>query len=165
MKIETGDLIAVRTAHGVMGRLTQRITSSPYTHGGIAYWLAGELFMVELNGGRNHIVPMTQLTDYDVYAHPDGLTDIEGAIKKWLRDPIDYGFSAFPLIGLLNLLHITMFIHWRKIIVCSGYCVAIWESAGWPEHSRMISPRELAALVKLKLQVRPTQPASAGFSL
>lgn len=159
MKIETGDLIAVRTAHGVLGWLTQFVTRSPYTHTGVAVWLAGELFVAELNGGRNHLIPICQLTDYDVYAQPDGLGDVGNAIQSWLRVPVDYGFLAFVAIGLLNWLRIKMFVHWRKVMVCSGYCVAIYESAGWPERSRVISPRELAAMLKLKSEVRPIQAA------
>lgn len=165
MNIETGDLIAVRTAHGILGWLTQLLTRSPYTHAGIARWIADELFMAELNGGRNHLIPICQLTDYDVYAHPDGLVDIDAAIATWLRAPIDYGYIAFVAIGLLDWFRIKAFVHWRKIMVCSGYCVAIYETAGWPEHSRVISPRDLAAMLKLKMEVRPNQPASAGFSL
>jgi hypothetical protein len=159
MTIETGDLIAVRTAHGILGRLTQIITRSPYTHAGIAVWLAGELFVAELNGGRNHLIPVCQLTNYDVYAQPDGLGNVGSAIRAWLRYPVNYGFLAFVAIGLLNWFRIKMFVHWRKVMVCSGYCVAIYESAGWPERSRVISPRELAAMLKLKLEVRPTQAA------
>lgn len=162
MSIDTGDLIAVRTAHGILGGLTQIITRSPYTHVGIAVWRGGGLYVAELNGGRNHLVPICQLTDYDVYACPGGLTNIDGAVDTWLRLPIDYGYGTFVAIGLLNWFRIKMFVHWRKIIVCSGYCVAIWESAGWPEHSRVISPRELTELVKLKQQVRPAQPGEVG---
>jgi hypothetical protein len=153
--IETGDLIAVRTAHGIMGRLTQFFTRSPYTHVGVAIWLGADLFMAELNGGRNHLVPISQIKDFDVYARPDGLSDIEGAVRRWLQVPVDYGFLAFVAIGLLDWLRIKAFVHWRQILVCSGYCVAIYEAAGWPERSRIISPRELASWLTLKLSVRP----------
>lgn len=154
MKIETGDCIAVRTAHGILGRLTQIVTASPYTHTGIAKWIDGDLFMSELNGGRNHLIPVSQLTDYDVYAHPDDLVGLEGAINAWLQHPVDYGYLAFAAIGLLNWFKIKAFVHWRKVMVCSGYCVAIYETAGWPERSRVISPRELTAQLTFKLAVR-----------
>lgn len=162
--IATGDLISVRTAHGFMGRLTQIVTRSPYTHSGIARWMGDELYMAELNGGRNHLIPMSQLTNFDVYAPPDGLTDIDGAIREWLRVAIPYGFLAFAVIGVLDLLRLTTFVHWRRILVCSGYCVAIYETAGWPEHTRILSPRALAALLRFKFNVTSQQqPASAGF--
>lgn len=159
-RIDTGDLIAVRTAHSIMGRLTQFFTRSPYTHVGIAIRLADAIFVAELNGGRNHLVPLSQLADYDVYAQPPDLIDIDGAIWYWLQRPINYGFVAFIVIGLLDWCRIQTFLHWRQILVCSGYCVAIYETAGWPEHSRIISPRELAACLALKLTVRRTSRTS-----
>lgn len=162
MSIETGDLIAVRTAHSIMGRLTQIITRSPYTHAGIAFWLAGDLYMAELNGGRNHLVPMSQLADYDVYACPDGLRDIDGAIRQWLRLQVNYGVLAFVAIGLLDWFRIKAFVHWRQILVCSGYCVAIYETAGWPEHSRIVSPRDLATGLVLKMAIRPDSLQDQG---
>lgn len=152
-QIQTGDCIAVRTAHSFMSRATQRITGSPYTHNGVAIWISGRLYMAELNGGRNHLVPLSQLTKFDVYTCPVGPAYVEQAILDALAQPIEYGYAAFLLIGLLNLLRIKMFVHWRKIIVCSGYCVAIYEAAGWPERSRTISPRELAEQLTLKLSV------------
>jgi hypothetical protein len=80
---------------------------------------------------------------------------IEGAIFDWLASPISYGFLAFLVIGLKCFLGIKSFIHWRQIIVCSGGSVEIYEMAGWPEHSRMISPGELTTMVgPLRLQVR-----------
>lgn len=152
--IRTGDLVAVRSVHSWLGRLTQLVTRSPYTHAGLAIWLEDGLYMAEINGGRNHLVPMSQLTDFDVYDPPVGLSDLKTAILAMLRLPIDYGVIAFIMIGLLNLLHLQVFIHWRRLLVCSGYCVATYEQAGWPEHSRIISPAELAKLLKLKAEVR-----------
>lgn len=153
-QIATGDLIAVRDAHSWLGRLTQLITRSTYTHTGVAIWVGDRLYMAELNGGRNHLVPPSQLKNFDVMACPAGLVNIEEAILVSLTHPIDYGFAAFVMIGLLNLLHLKLFVHWRRIIVCSGYCVAVYESAGWPERSRTISPQELVDQLDLKLLIR-----------
>lgn len=152
--IKTGDLIAVPTAHSFMGKMTQFFTRSKYTHNGIACWLGGELFMAELNGGRNHLVPIIQLNDFDVYSPPDGLKDVAGSIKKWLSYPVEYGFVAFVAIGFLTWFKIKLVVKWRKILVCSGYCVAIYETAGWQETSRIISPGQLTGMLKMKLQVR-----------
>jgi hypothetical protein len=153
--IATGDLIAVRTAHSILGRLTQFFTRSLYTHTGVAIELAGRMFMAELNGGRNHLVPLSQISDYDVYACPEGLTDVEAAVLEWLRYQVDYGPGAFIAIGFLNWFKIKIFVHWRRLLVCSGYCVAIYETAGWPEHTRILSPRDLTELLTIKLAVRP----------
>lgn len=150
--IETGDTIAVRTSHGILGDLTKSITSSAYTHVGAAIWVAGRLYMAELNGGRNHLVPLSQLTDFDVYARPAGISveAAEEAILFWLTESIPYGFLTFVAIGFLNCFRIKMFVHWRKSMVCSGFVVAIYERAGWPERSRVISPQELVDQLVLR---------------
>jgi hypothetical protein len=155
--IQTGDLIASRDVHGLIGRATQAFTRDPHTHTGVAVWLGERLFMADLNSGRNHLTAVSQLASFDVCDPPPGLAraDIERAVYDWLAAPIEYGFLAFPVIGLKCALGLKVFIHWRKIIVCSGGSVQIFEKAGWPEHSRMISPGELVQDLGVKLQVRP----------
>lgn len=159
--IEDGDLVSIRTAHGLFGRATQFFTGRVYTHNGIAVWLDGGLWMVEINGGRNHAVPMSQLIvdDFDVFRAPDGLdrAAIRKAALESIRVRVPYGYAATVAIGLLEFLGINKFVHWRKILVCSGYAVAIYEAAGWPEHSRIISPGKLSELLEYKLSVRTTK--------
>ena len=159
--INTGDLIVVRKNKSILGRATQFFTRSPYTHAGIAIWIEGVLYVAELNGGRNHLIPIEQLNNYDVYECPEGLTDVRSAIHKWLQKPVDYGYAALFLIGFLDWFKIKVFVHWRSIMVCSGFCVAIYETAGWPEHTRVISPAGLASELKLKLEVRPQKKQKA----
>ena len=156
-KVETGDLIAVRDVHNILGTATQFFTHSPYTHTGVAVWLDERLFMADLNSGRNALHAVSQLRNFDVFHPPEGVD--RGAIRRsifdWLADPISYGFAAFVVIGLKCFLKLKTFIHWRKVIVCSGGSVQIYENAGWSEHSRMVSPGELTEMVgPLKLQVR-----------
>jgi hypothetical protein len=156
-QIQTGDLIAVRDVHNLLGTVTQFFTKSPYTHTGVAIWLGGRLFIAELNSGRNHLTPVSQLKNFDVFEPPEGLDRkaIELAIFIWLAEPIEYGYLAFLIIGIKCSLGLNVFIHWRKIMVCSGGSVKIYEMAGWGEHSRMISPGELTMLVGArKVQVR-----------
>lgn len=154
-RVQTGDLIGVRDVHGIVGRATVFFTRRPYTHTGVAVWLGERLFMAELNAGRNHLTAMSQLKDFDVCEPPVAdRSVIERAIFDWLADPITYGFAAFVVIGLRAWLRIKTFIHWRKVIVCSGGSIEIYERAGWPEHSRMISPGELVEELTMKLKVR-----------
>jgi hypothetical protein len=160
--IKTGDLIAVRNTTGLRNRIVQFFTRGPYTHCGLAIWIGGRLYMTELNDGFNHLVPLSQLDDvaFDVYAHPPELSTeaLEASIMSWLASKVDYGYTAFFAIGLLNWLRVKTFVHWRRILVCSGYCVANWERAGWAEHSRIVSPVDLAAEVVLKFSVTPSVP-------
>lgn len=157
-QIEDGDVISVRTAHGLFGRATQFFTRKVYTHNGIAVWLDGGLWMVEINGGKNHAIPLSQLEgeDFDVFLPPPDLyrSNIRKAALESLRVKVKYGYLAAFAVGLLGLLKLKIFVHWRKIIVCSGYCVAVYEEAGWPEHSRIISPGGLADMLRLKLEIR-----------
>lgn len=159
-QIQSGDVIGVRDAHNILGRATQFFTHDPHTHTGVAQWLGGRLFMADLNSGRNHLTALSQLNHFDVYDPPAGLERpaIEVAAFDWLAKPISYGIAAFILIGLKCALHITAFIHWRKIVVCSGGTIEILERAAaimlaqgkqppaaWVEHNRMLSPGELVA--------------------
>lgn len=152
-QIQTGDLIAVRKAKTLFNRMTQFFTRGPYTHTGVAIWIGARLFMAEINDGRNHLVPISQLDQFDVYKAPAGLTNIDEAIFYWLARPIDYGYLALGVIGLIEWLRLKVFVHWRRILVCSGFCVAIYETAGWPAHSRMVSPNELASELELRFAV------------
>lgn len=167
--IHTGDLIGSRDVHGVIGRATVAFTG-PYTHTGVALWLPNNrLAMADLNSGRNHLTMVSHLTDFDVCDPPEGMdrSVIELAIWDWLAKPIEYGFAAFVAIGLQESLDLKLFMHWRRIIVCSGGSAQIFEMAaarmrdaglvpppGWLEHTRMLSPSALVGELKIKLQVR-----------
>lgn len=167
-RIQTGDLIAVRGGPGIINDMTRYFTDDPHTHTGIALWVGEHLFMADLNSGRNHLTLVDQVAAFDVYDPPPGLDRdaIEAAIYRWLATPIEYGIPAFIVIGIKCKLGITAFIHWRRVIVCSGGSVTVYEGAAawmrawgrmpppaWVEHTRMLSPGELAAELPFKLAV------------
>jgi hypothetical protein len=154
--IETGDLIAVKGTEGFLTPFTRFFTRSDYTHVGIAYWMNGKLWMVEINGGKNHLIPMTQLADekFDVFKCPiEDKARVEVAIELSLKDKIPYGYLALFVVGLINYLRIKVFIHARRILECAGFCVMIYETAGWPEHTRILSPKDLTEFLQLKVSV------------
>lgn len=166
--IRDGDLIAVRGSH-LIDHLTSAVTRSPYTHTGVAVWADGRLFMADLNSGRNHLTALSAVADFDVFMAPDGIdrARIRKAVFDWLAAPIDYGMLAFIVIGLKCALGLKVFIHWRRIIVCSGGSVEIYENAAraqadahqpapaaWLDHTRMLSPGELAGELRFALAVR-----------
>ena len=169
--IKTGDLIGVRDVHGLLGKATTFFTRKPYTHTGVAVWVGDRLFMADLNSGRNALHPLSQVGSFDVCDPPAGIPRdfIERAIFDWLAKPIDYGYLAFLVIGLRCFLKLKTFIHWRKIVVCSGGSVTIYELAAdamilagkappsaWEDHNRMLSPGELVEeLGPPKLTIRP----------
>ncbi|MES2319945.1 MAG: hypothetical protein V4631_20890 [Pseudomonadota bacterium] len=157
--IADGDIIEVRETHGFLTPFTKFFTRSAYTHTGSAFWgVDGGLWMSEMNGGKNHAIPLSQLseTDFDVYYRPEELDParVRASILDHLRVKIPYGAVALFFIGFLNFFRIKAFIHWRKLLVCSGYTVADLEGAGWPECTRILSPDDLSKKLKLKMQVR-----------
>lgn len=166
--IQTGDLIGSRDSHGLIGRATRLFTRAPYTHTGVAVWLGGRLFVADLNSGRNHLTALSCLNRFDVFEPPAGLDRkyIEESVFDWLASPISYGLAAFVLIGLKDMLGIKRFIHWRKIVVCSGGSIQIYEMSAarmvldnlpaprdWIEHDRTLSPGDLCAELQLKFPV------------
>lgn len=162
-QISTGDLIAVRTVDGVLNKVTKFFTGR-YVHCGQAIWIAGRLYMTELNEGRNHLVPMSQLDgmEFDVYAHPDGLTTeaMETAILDNLGRKVNYGYTALLAIGLVEWLKLNLVVKWSKILVCSGYSIKNWQDAGWKgAASRIISPTKLAGMMQFKFAVTVPPPA------
>jgi hypothetical protein len=152
-----GDLIAVQERHGILAALTRFFTRSPITHTGIALWIDGGLWMAELNSGRNHLVPLSQLSDvdFDVYDPPvPDRAAVRRETLEALRMKIPYGFIALVVIGMLCWWRSKVFVHWRRVIVCSGYCIMIYEKSGWSERSRQVSPGGLAEQLLIKLEVR-----------
>lgn len=169
-QIRTGDLIGVRDVHGLLGKATVFFTRKPYTHTGVAVWCTNRLFMADLNSGRNHLTAVSCLTNFDVCEMPENLdrTCVERALFDWLAKPVKYGMLAFLVIGLRCFLGLKVFIHWRKIVVCSGGSVTIYEMGAdymrgmgmsipkeWDDHNRMLSPGELVdELGPPKLMIR-----------
>lgn len=154
--LETGDVIGVRHPKG-LGKYTQFFTSSDYTHVGVILRMANGVWMAELNSGRNHLIPLSQLKDhrFDVYYPPvSDRSKIRHAIHRWLRFQVEYGFIAFIAIGLMEYFKIKFVVRSKNLLVCSGYLVKIFQTAGWDSRiSPVQSPRELLSRLELKFEV------------
>ena len=124
-QLQTGDVIMVMGREGALTPFTKFFTRSPYTHVGQVFQMGGEWWLHEINGGKNHAVPLAQLRedDFDVYHKPEQVDDamLRAAIATMLQTRINYGFVALFVIGLFDYLRVQVFIHWRRILVCSGY--------------------------------------------
>jgi hypothetical protein len=168
-QIRDGDLIAVRGKGGIIGSLTRFFTRSPYTHAAVAVWFDGGLYMAELNGGRNHLVPVSQIADEDFDVCWCPVREpycVRRAVEYWLRHEVPYGYLAFILIGLSNFLRLDVRGRVGGMLVCSSYCAAVYQSAGWKKRNRIVSPADLVGMLKMKLQVRQTskpKPPPGGF--
>ena len=102
--VADGDLVAVRSRHGVFPNLTRLITGSPYTHTAIALWIEGGLWIAEMRSGGNVLVPLSQRAneDFDVFDCPVDRRHLRGQVLGLLRTKIDYDVGdsrASPLIG------------------------------------------------------------------
>lgn len=155
-QIEDGDIISIRKVHSLFGVLTKLFTGK-YTHTGMAIWLNNSLWMTELNGGRNHAIPMIQLADsqFDVFFPPSSLNraKIRRASLDSLKVMVKYGIPAVIATGINEFFGFNRFIHWRNILDCSGYVIKILEAAGWNEHSYITSPTKLSEMLTFKLSV------------
>jgi hypothetical protein len=157
--IKDGDMIAVRRRDGLVAAATRFFTRDDETHVGIAIWLDGGLWLAELNGGGNHLVPMSQFdgVPFDVYDCPVHRDRVRDAILFSLRHRVHYGLAAFAAIGLLSWLHIQVTGRQRRIICCTGYVINCYIDAGWPERTRMMAPGLLAKALEFKFEVSPTE--------
>ena len=155
--IKDGDIVQVRTAHSLFGYATKFFTGV-YTHTGIAVWLDGGLWLVEINGGRNHLIPLSQLAgmEFDVYLPPKGVSraEIRKAALESIRVRVEYGFAAVVAAWVNEFFRINKVIHWRNQLECAGYVVKILVAAGWHNQSFIVSPTKLSTLLVIKLEVR-----------
>jgi hypothetical protein len=154
--IHDGDLIGTKKVHSLFGIFTVAFTGE-YTHVGTAIWLEDGLWMAELNGGRNHVVPLSQLRldSFDVFKPPRGIdrTRLKPAILEALRDTESYGFFTTIVTGIKEFFNIPITINWRKNRHCAGFCVSIYDRAGWGGHSYVVSPTALCSTLTMKLRV------------
>lgn len=154
--LETGQIIGVKENKTWLHKLTRIFTKRTYTHVGIIQVEPNGVYLAELNGGRNHKIPMSQLMhkSFDVAECPkECLEAVNESINRWLRFEVPYGFLAFILIGLNKFLGLKVPIK-QGDIVCTGFVVNILTTAGWKlDVSPNIDPGSLMALLKTKFNV------------
>lgn len=154
--IEDGDLIGVHGEHGLLVWPTRFFTRSKVTHVGIAVWLDGGLYLAELNGGGNHYVPLSQLSEvgFEVrYPPVNDRSRVKQAVQDLMRSKKTYGYLGLAVVGLITWLKIKVSIRAKELIVCSGWCRTVYEAAGAPRKTQMVSPGDLCNELPLKLTV------------
>ena len=134
--IRSGDVIGVMSSAGLLAKLTRAVMrlsgGKPYTHTGLALWQAGRLYLVELNGGGNHLVPLSQVAQpFDVARPLPGVAgaDVEIAVDFELETRVHYGFGTLLIIGVRRLFGAAPRAPWG--LVCSGYVLSILRRLGW----------------------------------
>ena len=134
--IRSGDVIGVMSRKGPLVWATRAVMwisgGKPYTHVGVALWQAGRLYLVELNGGGNHLVPLSQISQpFDVARPLVGVSDdaVAGAVDAELEHHVSYGVWSLALIGLRRLFGQAPRAPFG--LVCSSFAAGILRRLGW----------------------------------
>lgn len=135
-QIRSGDVIGVMSRKGPLAWATRAVMrlsgGKPYTHVGVALWQAGRLYLVELNGGGNHLVPLSQISPpFDVARPLAGVTDddVAGAVDAELEHHVSYGVWSLALIGVRRLFGQAPRAPFG--LVCSSFAAGILRRLGW----------------------------------
>lgn len=138
--IADGDLVAVRSRHGVFPNLTRLVTGSPYTHAAIALWLEGGLWIAEMRRDGNVLVPLSQRADedFDVFDCPPEVDRswLRVDVLHTLRGKIDYDVRDLARIAAHRLLGVRPPAQDDGALICSAYSARAYLMRGWqPRHA------------------------------
>lgn len=168
--INTGDIIGIAT-HGVLQTLirwVQRIAGfgrlSDMTHVGIAKWVYGRLFIVEMDGMRNVMRPLSQSEGLRMYVFSNPVTEdaISGRFDELLDRKIAYGYWDLIRIGFRMIFGLeapSVNEVDKDDQVCSHFVLTWLLLAGWEAPHSMPSepsPCELCAPLLLKCTIDPS---------
>lgn len=137
--VADGDLVAVRSRHGVFPNLTRLVTGSPYTHTAIALWLDGGLWIAEMRRGGNVLVPLSQRAneDFDVFDCPPEVNraNLRAWLLERLRSKIDYDVRDLARIAAHRLLGVPLPAQDDDQLVCSAWSAMAYLHCRWqPRH-------------------------------
>lgn len=145
-----GDLVAVRPAHGGWARLVQWATRSPYEHCAIALWLDEGLWVAEMDGAKNVLVPLSQYaqTPFDVFPCPVDRSLVRDDVLVTLRGRIRYDWQDIWRLALNKLFGVPLPTVDDANMICSSWAAYIWLRCGWKPAGRLPSiatPAEVVA--------------------
>ncbi len=129
-----GDIVLVRRGTGILDKLVQFFTTSPYFHAAMVLE-GGDLIEAAFGGVRR--------VDGDKYAgrsdtlSPANATDAQrAAATQWAREKLLLGYGWHDILAdALRLgLHVPVGYRWRtwRHLDCSCLCAAAWATAGLP---------------------------------
>jgi len=154
-KILTGDMIAVKRRSGLLPNLTRFLTSSPHTHTGTAMWCGGRLLVTEINGGGNHLTPLSQFTPYgfDVFECPVDRLEYEICAWNSLGENVIYSMRDLVAAAFGAMMHLRLPTSSHGLI-CSAYTARDYIGAGWVENLPEIpTPADIAKDLVFKFSV------------
>lgn len=150
--IQTGDIIGVEggTRFSKIIKLIQRLgkqgEDSSVTHVGIAWWLDGRLYIVEMDGKCNVLRPLSQhaqVAPIRIWKCPVDRLRLMSEFSYWTSSTIHYSIPDLFKIGLRLLFG------GRRSeddeLVCSSFVAAWLKSCGWNKlEINMPSPSEVS---------------------
>lgn len=148
-KIGDGDLVAVRSARSLLGKATL-LAAGPYTHTAIALWLEGGLWVTEMDGVQNVLVPLSQYADasFDVFICQVDRARVRQVILEELRGKVGYSWADVARLVAYFTLGVPLPASEPGMQICSSQSAWIWATAGWPGAAKLPSIPWPSALVR-----------------
>lgn len=128
-QIHDGDLIAVKGT-GIFSEITEFVTSSKYSHTGIAVWLGGGLWVSQMTSGGNNLVPLSQFKSFDVYKCPVVNQRVRKYVLETLRSKVEYAFADLVIAGL-DFLTSFKLPPTHTGLICSAASTEAYMACGW----------------------------------
>lgn len=163
-RIQTGDMIAIRSTHGGFVALTRWVTRSPYTHTAVAVWgrFAGieRLLIAETNGAGCSLSPLSHYedSDFDVFDCPVDRAEAEYSLWELLGVRIAYDLADLGRIAANRLFGVPLPPKDEDGLICSAMSGTIYLHAGWEPRGLPSIPapddmvRAMAAPPKLEVR-------------
>ncbi len=139
--IRSGDVIGIATRGPLswLVRLVQRIAGfgqmSYMAHVGMAKWVDGRLFLVEMDGVRNVMVPLSQYEGLKMYVYccPVSELSVAETFDQVIGRFIAYGYFDLVRIGLRMVFDVNFSAptHDKTNQVCSHFVLEWLKLAGW----------------------------------
>ena len=156
-QITSGDLLGVsrKGLFWSLVRCAQRIAGlenyAEVTHIGVAWWLEGRLYSVEMDGSDNALIPVSQFISGGaktmVLRCPVPSQAMAAQFERATSTPISYDYFDLIKIGLRLLFRTNPHADSNSDMVCSTFASRWLQWAGWasPEnYPSLPSPGELA---------------------
>lgn len=151
--VRTGDTIAVK-GNSFISKGIRKITHSDISHVGIAFWVDSQLLLVEMDGVKNVLVPLSQYSDTDLYLYesPMGIPPyVNQIIWQLLRYERNYNWSNFIKLFFSNILSIGG--HLPRVLysseICTEFNMTFYRWLGWetPLDGFTLSPEKFCELL------------------
>ena len=156
-QINSGDVLGVR-GKGFFPSITRNVqrlgrlgAQSGITHAGVAWWVEGRLYSVEMDGKHNVLRPVSQYISssgfgVDIYRCPVQFEQMRDNYDKATALPIKYDLLDLARIGSRLLLGTSTGQDNDTQLVCSTFASRWLQWSGWqtpPGFPDMPSPAEL----------------------